>query len=210
MELTEIQFNLADYLESKFAHPDRSSGLHLSHIYGDLNRALGKQKENGFNEEDLDEFAQIGFLWERILEHYLAELTALSDPGRFMRLGELRSAEGVVMTPDYLDLDFLGNGSCELGLEEWKVTWRSVRQAENLEQNHWKWLVQIKGYCRELGTRRARLRALYLVGNWRDRIVPTPKCWEMEFTPRELEDNWEMLMGHARRKGWLINAKPKQ
>jgi hypothetical protein len=203
MKITPVEFDLTSYLQDKFGHAERSEGLHLSRIYGDLDRAIQKPKSNDFTDDDLNEFAQVGFLWERVLETTLADIAFSATPERYCRIGELTSTEGVVMTPDYLDLDFRGDGSYQHGLEEWKATWRSVKNAENLERNHWKWLVQIKGYCKELGTPYARLRAVYLVGDWRSRIVPTPKMWEMEFTSRELKENWEMLMGHARRKGWM-------
>lgn len=201
MLITPVPFTLTEYLQSKFDHADRSDGLHVSRIYGDLDRAINRKRESGIEAADLDEFAQIGFLWERILETTLADLTYSAQPERYFRPGEI-SVDGILMTPDYADLDFTGDGSYEMGVEEWKVTWRSDKHAEDLERNHWKWLVQIKAYCWGLACTRARLRALYLVGNWRDRIVPTPKCWELQFTQRELRDNWEMLRGHADSKGW--------
>ncbi len=203
MLIEEIPFTLTSHLTSQFAHAHRSSGLHVSDIWTDLDERL-HPRASTVTEDQLHEYGQIGFLWERVLESALADLAASSSPGRYLRCGEQQTltpwGETIYYTPDCIDLDFRGDGLV-MGLEEWKATWRSVRNAENLEKNHWKWLVQQKCYCRSLGIRHARLRVVYLVGDWRAQAWPQTKCWEMEFSEMEMEENWSMLMRHLQSGG---------
>lgn len=207
MKCTEVNFDLTQYLSTRFGHPERTDGLHVSRIYGDLDRALNAGRyKNEITPDQLNNFAQVGFLWERVLESILADVTISADPLRYFRPGEQR-LDGILATPDYADLDFFGDGTCQLGLEEWKANWSSCRKGDDLDKNFWRWLVQMKAYCFILGTVYARLRVVFMVGDWRDNISPTPRMWEFEFTPLELEENWAMLKGHAKRKGWLTNGK---
>lgn len=199
----DVEFDFVGYLSERFGHPSRSEGLHVSTIYGDLDRVLNAKRYAGdFSEEDLGAFGSIGFLWERILEDTLDALTCEHEPGRYWRPGE-QEFDGLLLTPDYADLDFHGDGTCQMGLEEWKVTWKSVNAFADYEKNFWRWGVQQKAYCRVLGTRFARLRVLFLVGDWKGSIVPQVKVREFTFTDRELDENWQMLTGHAKRKGWM-------
>jgi hypothetical protein len=204
MKVREVNTTLTAALMDRFGHPERSPGLHASQIWVDIAAQLGfhRNRKGDITETQLKEFGTLGFLWERMLEKALGDLIADSNPGRYMRPGE-QCMDGVYMTPDYVDLDFHANGEYQLGLEEWKVRWCSYHKADDLEKNFWEWLVQCKTYCRVLRTRHARLRALFVVGDWRGDITPKLREWEIEFGEQEIEDNWRMLRGHARRKGWL-------
>lgn len=202
MKVTEIDFRLTDALKGTFGHPDRSEGLHASRIIQALKVGLGKQKESDITHDQLEEFGTIGFLWERVLELTLASLVVDSNPGRYCRLGELE-LDGIYLTPDYADLDFCSDGSNVLGLEEWKCSWSSYRKGDDLEKHFWHWLTQIKGYCHALEINRARLRCLFIAGDWKGDITPRCRQFEFEFTSMELRDNWSMLKNHAKSKGWL-------
>lgn len=199
MKVQEINSRLTEVLQGTFGHPERSEGLHVSRIWEDLDRAI-HAKRGGIDQYDLEEYGTLGFVWERVLETTLEQL-ALSS-GRYMRPGE-QFCDGIYLTPDYVDLDFVGDGSWIMGVEEWKVRWCSYRKGDNLEQNFWKWLVQTKAYCYVLNTNLARLRSLFIAGDWKQDITPRLRTWELIFTSRELQNNWDMLTGHAKRKGWL-------
>jgi hypothetical protein len=200
----EVEFDIVSHLNARFGHPPRTDGLHVSHIYSDLDKVLNaKRYANQFSPSQLDHFAMLGFIWERVLEETLADLTVTADPSRFFRPGE-QLFDGILATPDYADLDFYGDGSCVLGLEEWKVSWKSVKSINDYEKNFWRWLVQMKSYCLMLETLVARQRILFIVGDWRDDISPKCKTLEFTFTEQELQENWAMLKGHAKRKGWLL------
>lgn len=204
MQIREVQFDLIPYLEARFGHAPRSVGLHVSQVYGDLDRILNAKRYKGdLTETQLSMFGNLGFLWERVLSDALSTLTLEYDPARYYRPEEMEH-EGMFLTPDYADLDFLGDGSGIMGLEEWKVSWKSVNAWDDMEKNFWRWLVQMKAYCHVLGIRQARMRVLFIVGDWRDDISPKCKCREFIFTEQELQENWDMLKGHAKRKGWLL------
>jgi len=86
-------------------------------------------------------------------------------------------------------------------LEEYKATYLS--SAHPIDgPKYWHWLVQIKCYCYAIGTRRARLRVWYIVGDWRG-SGPQAKAWQFEFSDRDLEEAWQMVSNHARVKGWI-------
>lgn len=207
MIMTDVPFDFVSYLESRFGHASRTPGLHVSQIYGDLDRVLNAARYKGtFTEEDLGAFGTLGFLWERILEDALSQMVTEADPARYWRPTEME-CDGILLTPDYADLDFHGDGSAQMGLEEYKVTWKSVKAWDDYEKNFWRWGVQKKAYCYVLGTRFARMRALFLVGNWRDSIVPVCKVREFVYTDRELQENWDMLRNHAKRRGWMKDGE---
>lgn len=194
---------MVSYLQQRLGHPPRSSGVHMSAILHDIDRVLNaKRYSSDITPAELDHFAAIGFLWERILERTLADLTIEHEPGRYFRPDE-QQMDGIYLTPDYADLDFFGDGTCTMGLEEWKVTWKSTNALDNLESNFWRWVVQAKSYCRALGCLHVRFRVLAIVGNWKDKIVPVCRVFEITFTEQELEENWSMLLNHGKRKGMV-------
>lgn len=207
MKVRENPSRITEVLMDRFGHDERSEGLHASTIWEDISRQLNLNKQQAKSalaagpSPDLEEFGTIGFLWERILEKTLASIMIESDEqGRYVRPGE-QCVDGIHMTPDYCDLNY--NGNWVHGVEEWKARWCSYRKADDLEKNFWKVLVQQKCYCHALQTPHSRLRMLFLVGDWRGDITPKLREFELEFTARELQDNWSMITGHARRRGWL-------
>lgn len=203
MKVREVSTTLTAALQDRFGHPARTPGLHASQIWSDIMDTLNLKKKGGaLNEDKLRDFGTVGFLWEKVLETTLATMVVEDNPGRYMRPGE-QIYEGVLWTPDYIDLDFFGDGGYVTGLEEWKVKWCSCNKGDDLEKNFWEWLVQTKGYCKVLGLNHARIRAVFIVGDWRNDIAPRLREWELGFTDRELDENMAMLLGHARRKKWL-------
>jgi hypothetical protein len=65
---------------------------------------------------------------------------------------------------------------------------------------------QMKLYCRALQTPYARLIAFFVNGDYsRGRQGPAHEllAWDIEFSRRELEDEWELCMAFARRKGMI-------
>lgn len=203
MKLTEVPFDMVGYLALRFGHASRSPGLHMSTILHDIEKVLNaKRYASGITQPELEMFGSLGFLWERVLEDTLADITVTSDPARYFRPDE-QKMDGVYLTPDYADLDFWGDGTCEFGLEEWKVIWKSSRSLDNFERNFWRFIVQSKSYCRALGCLLVRFRILCIVGNWQDNIAPVCRTFEIEYTPQELEENWSMLMNHAKAKGMV-------
>lgn len=168
--------------------PPRTPGLHLSDIINSILKSLDPKKyDSGIVYPN--EYRETGFAFERVLEEaFLARRIDIVRPGEF-ELG------GIIGSPDGIDVD-------DWRLREFKCTWKSMREAPT-HRKFWNYIVQMKAYCRMVGTDRARLDVLFINGDYSDGFVPTSRAWELEFTPRELEENWIMLVNHARAKGML-------
>lgn len=174
----------------------RSPGLHLSSIYGSLFEELEPQR---FKQDGPPPPLKLeaGLTFEMLLEEGLARRMAGSE-----RPGEFTTPEGVIYSPDLL----LFNGVMRLG--EIKLTWMSSREmptevATTLPPKFEKWLVQMRAYCYHLQTCHARLYAFFVNGNYQRPFEPDLRAWDIEFSPRELADNWRMLLTHAKQKGML-------
>jgi hypothetical protein len=168
----------------------RSPGLHLSTIIRDIEQTI-KPKDEWCTQEELEMFGAVGFMWERVfsMAHRDAvENDELVRPGEFM-LDGIAGSPDLIYTPSWT-------------LIETKACFRSARQFESLEKNFWAWIVQVKSYSLMIGTDTAEIHAFFVAGTWRP---PTPcvKSVRLEFTDRELQENWSMITGHAERRGWL-------
>ena len=106
-------------------------------------------------------------------------------------MGELER-DGIFLTPDGMDI-------ADWVHEEWKATYKSMRHDPHEYYRYW-W--QIKAACYVIGTNLARLRVWFIRGDYKN-SGPQWKSWEVEFTDRELEENWMAIVSHAKKKGWL-------
>lgn len=141
--------------------------------------------------DTLSTFRCGGFLWERIFEQAFARSFTHGD---IVRPGEWK-VDGITGSPDYIE-------TTRWRVVETKCTWKSVRKFNQLEKYFWVWLVQLKGYCRMVGTQEAILHAFFMNGDYKG-SGPVIKSMEFTWTQQEITENWEMLKGHARKKGWL-------
>lgn len=171
------------------ADPIRTQGVHLTDIIRDIMESSGMSKTisgASWGRDQLNMAAEIGFLWEDVLEMALKERLPC-------RIGEIE-VDGITMSPDGIE-EYEG----EAILSEYKLVWSSSNRNP---ADNWKWMAQTKGYCYGLGLRRVRMYNLYLNGDWRG-TGPKPKGFLIDFTDLEIQENWEMIVGHARRKGWI-------
>lgn len=165
----------------------RSPGLHVSDLYNSFYKKFDPKRYNKDGPPDATKMS-LGTSFEEVLERALAE-RLLGD-----RPGEFTSPEGIIFSPDYLfDIDG------ELVLGEFKCTWYSSRSAPH-DPKFEKWFTQIKLYCYWLQLRKARLYVLFVNDTYRP---PKPElyAWNIEFTPRELQDEYHLIMRHAREEG---------
>lgn len=182
--------------------PDRSLGLHVSDIYGDLVHTV-------FNEPEFDEddslWAQGGFVWEEHLSiafrEYCRHNLELTKNRIIFRPGEVR-LDGVIMSPDGIDIN---NG--DMRLEEYKFSWKSARIPP---YKIWKWMVQVKAYLKALELLKCCMRIFYVNGYYDYKkefsnhpFRPVYRVAIFKFEQEELDENWEMLKNHALSKGWL-------
>lgn len=185
----DYQLSSEDYSE---AAGTRSPGLHLSQVIAELNEARGNAYAPA-EERTRQIYFSVGFMWEEIIARIIRDTAIKRSNGNLVRPGELHS-HGITMSPDALDLS-------DYTLEEYKATWLS--SSNDIEgPRFWHWLIQLKCYCWALAARRARLRVLFVVGDWRG-SGPQTKAWQFDFTDREVEETWAMVVNHARYRGWI-------
>lgn len=177
----------------------RSSGLHLSDIYKSLMARMQPKRFSG-GTMDMGKI-ETGLLFENMLERSLAEKFATHRPG------EVISDEGIAMTPDGVNL-------AEGCGEEYKCTWASTRHHDGgttpytdgygmPNQKFLHWFIQMKGYAKWLNTDTFLLRTLHVNGDYAHPYKPAFVTHRIRFTETEIQDNWRMLMNHARSEGML-------
>jgi hypothetical protein len=176
----------------------RSRGVHISQIYGDLHRRLDPTRFTGGEPDPL--LLEAGLAWETILEEGLKARMAVSRPGEFV------SPEGIKLSPDLV----MFNGSVKVG--EIKLTWMSCKEMPVERSNHLPpkfshWLRQIQFYCSVLDTDQARLIAFFVNGDYGKSRGPRLLAWDMLFTQRELNENYQMLIRHGEEMGLLRNGQ---
>ena len=192
MIITPVKHGLEDIVGVSTGY--RSSGLHMSTIYNDLFQDLEpKRFVRGTAPDPLR--LEAGLAFEDMLEEGLKKRLAGERPGEFT------TAEGIIFTPDLL----IFNGTTRLG--EIKLTWMSSKEvprdaARGFPPKFDKWLCQMKAYSYHLELDHARLLAFFVNGNYRP---PRPEllAWDITFTARELKENWQMLLLHAKHKRML-------
>lgn len=178
MKLSIKPLDLSGLVLSDEQGMTRTKGVHVSGIIKHILQTSGLQKENNFTEDDLQDFANVGRLWERILSE------TLYPPPRYERVGELEM-DGIIGSPDALDTQDMAD-------VEMKVTWVSSRDFVN-RQKFREYLWQVKSYCRYLGTCRAVIPVLHINGDYRP---PKPQAlkYTLLFTPQEIKENWQMMI----------------
>lgn len=173
----------------------RTEGLHISQIYHDINVTVGRLKTGKFDDDQMQEYQNVGFLWEHTVGEALRtslESDVVVRPGEVVR-------DGIICSPDLFDLR---TGQ----LWETKATYKSFRRmgddAGGLAKDFWPWKVQMMGYCHAIRTDECKLVTLFINGNYAP-PAPMTRAWDCRFTEREMQDNWSMITGHARKRGWL-------
>jgi hypothetical protein len=191
---------------------ERSPGLHMSDIYSSLYREIDPdrydKKDADGNPEPMDMLKiEMGTTFEEIFEPAL-QRRLLRDGKRAVRPPEHTvKVDGTTIfySPD----QFIFEKDKSLRLGEFKLTWYS--NCGITDPKFDKWFTQMKAYAYHLDTPHARLYTLFVNGTYKVKgmkgkdAAPKPQlmAWDIEFTPRELKDNWNMLVRHARQKRML-------
>ena len=181
LKLTEKDIDLSTLVISEEQNVKRTPGIHVSAIIRHIGLAIGTNKGNNFTEDDLNNFAIVGRLWERVL----ADL--LFPPPRYERVGEVEK-DGIIGSPDCVDTENWSD-------VEMKVTWVSSKGFTE-RQKFRDYLYQAKAYCYILKMVRARLVVLHICGGYAP-PVPVAKEYDLLFTPAELVENWRMLKANV-------------
>jgi hypothetical protein len=213
MRITPVEHGLEDLIGANEPGFERTKGLHMSELYGAYYKAVEPER---FTQDDITPDIklkfELGFALERMLEEGLKERLALNGSGR---PGEFVEPEhGIIYSPDLL----LFNGVTRLG--EIKLTWMSSKEVprEAMSSNGFpprfdKYFTQMKLYCRALEICDARLIAFFVNGDYaykqkanKGKSVPSgPEllAWDLQFTRREMDEEWRTIMNHAKHVGLL-------
>jgi hypothetical protein len=160
---------------------DRTDGCHVSSIIHDLCVRL-RYFSNDDSSVLTTTWAQLGCALEdsvvsRYERHY---------PDRYVRPGELY-LDSLYGTPDLID-------TVDWAVEEIKLAWMSSNNSPH-SSKFWRYWVQVKAYCKMVGTNVGRLHACHVMGDYKGG-GPVYNVWEGKFTDQELADNWAMLLNH--------------
>lgn len=171
----------------------RSAGTHISTVYNDLYQRLEPKRFTGGKPDPVR--LEAGLSFENMIEQEMAKRLSAFRPG------EIVTPEGIIMSPDLILL----NGHARVG--ELKLTWLSMKEMPTAPTNgvppkFEKYLTQLKAYCHGMSVREARLIVYFVNGDYRP-MMPCLKAYDIEFTQRELDENWTMLMRHAKSMGLI-------
>lgn len=183
--------DLGDQLPILGSGLPRAQGLHLTSIIKHIQDQINPYKSGGFQHRDAT--MEMGFIWEDLLSYVQGDRMG-------KRLNDIQ-CEGVYCNPDGLGYDPKDGKSPVV--EEYKCTWRSIKK---LPTEDARWMMQVKAYCYVLKVRVAVMHILYVMGDYKG-SGPMPKSYRIEFTQREIDDNWNVIQDH---KQATIDALAKE
>jgi hypothetical protein len=184
---------IPDYLQGRAL---RSSGLHHSDLLHYIMRKMNWESSDA-DFSGWEYAALIGFAFEDTAVEQLETMALASvqagmerqlrnhDWGVTLLRGLEFWEEGIFLSPDGIDAQ---TGE----LWEFKFTWRGLKKSP--PEARFDWMMQLKSYCRAVGTRSAVLCSLYACGDY---SPPKPRMLftRFTFTEREIEENWRTVLG---------------
>lgn len=181
--------------------PDRPRGLHFSTVLQSLCEESGILAGTGLDDDKTRQVTEakieMGLAFETTLEEALnRRATSGVRPLAIEHLGIWHSADRVSW-----DLGRLVGEGPILMIEEYKYTWYSARR-EIEDRVFWRWWIQLGAYCAAHGTPYGLLRVCFVNGFYKP-PRPVRRAWARVYAQQELADIESMIVGHARRKGWL-------
>ena len=202
MRITPIEHGIT--LAQSFSGQERGEGVHMSDLYNALYAEL-EPKRFGFKGPLPLEKFELGMAWEEMLEEGLKRRIILAEeverPGEFhIDVGKTR----IFYNPDLLIFNGLTRtGEIKLSFMSVKgLPWKLGETFTSFDPKINKWITQIKLYCKALGTRYARLYGFF----------PRDMCygknaqllaWDLDFSQRELDDEWSWVMGFSKQRGLI-------
>lgn len=164
------------YRGSGLPRTPNNGAIHLTDVIDAIEEEMGwGYKGTGFGDPCMS--MELGFWWEDVLSAAFRDRHAV-------RIGEVE-LDGIIGSPDGL-----GMWKGELVLEEYKCTWKSTNKTP---EDVWRYLVQVKAYCKMLGVTKCIMRIAHVVGKfWGD--GPRYRVYLLTFDEVDLEDNWKMII----------------
>lgn len=170
---------------------DRSVGhLHMSDIYNDYYKTADPKRYDKSDDEGAGpEIVALGLAWEQYLERLFKQLGIRAE-----RPPEMVTEHGIRYNPDLL----VFNGEDRFG--EIKLTMMSV-SLDLSEPKFAKYLTQAMLYAHALKKRHVVFYIMFLCGDYKQQRWP--QCWKyyIEFSQREINEEWDTMMAHAKRMG---------
>jgi hypothetical protein len=166
----------------KQADINRTDGLHVTQIINDIMVTSGMMIASGPFVPNM--YTESGFILEDLIAMVLKERLPC-------RIGEAE-LDGITMSPDGFDFE-------KWELYEYKCTWTSMNR---VPVDNWRWMAQIKAYLKRMESLVCNLLVLYINGDYKGK-GPQFIRYVIEFTPLEIEENWKLIVNHAKNKGWL-------
>lgn len=195
MRVTEL--DATGYPQCILGEPTESNGkrsqgtLHLSQIYQDMEESAFLARRRDASPEELAWYGAGGFLWERAFSQAYRDAIVR---GNLVRTDEWQ-CDGIVGSPDAIDVP-------NWRVVELKFRWMSSTKLDSLEKYFWLELLQVRGYCKMVGTLEAELWVFFVNGDYRP-PRPIVRGIFLEFSQREIDESWNVILSHARRRGWL-------
>lgn len=170
----------------------RSPGIHASDIYNSLYAGLDPKRYR-YDGPPNPLLLALGTAWEVALERLL-----IANGVKAERPGEIMSPEGIAYSPDLIifnEVPRLG----EIKLTSMSAKDMPIEPTTGLPNKIDKWLCQMMLYAHWLGLQDGWLAVLFLHQPWN----PDLRVFELQWTERELRENHQMIIRHARDTGML-------
>ena len=185
----------------------RGQGIHVSGLIRSIAAHMGVLKPEwvddpdyiGDSREITDETAilriLIGLAWEELyISKILCADGVVKHPKEYV-------LDHIHMSPDGISGKVVHGVTTMWGpnrtvgsllVHEVKATYKSIKTTADFSKQ-WMWLTQGMAYCKGVGTREIRFHVLHLCGDYKMPIKPVAKCWDIEFTQKEIDDNWALM-----------------
>lgn len=183
---------------SETGEPRSVGTLHLSTIYRDMEEQALLRKKPTMDEKELAWYGAGGYLWEHAFS--LAHREAVLR-GDLVRPGEWE-LDGIVGSPDGIDIP-------NWRVVETKFRWMSSAKFDRLEEHFWLELVQVRGYCKMVHSQECALWVFFCNGDWRP-PRPIVRGKLLTFNQQEIDESWQMIVSHAKRRNLWQRVRSQQ
>ena len=238
MKVVRTELQLDSRLYAREYYVERSLGCHLMQVVHAIQPHMDPSyKRNTYTDDDLQNFALPGFLWEHVMDRAEQLEVALSHEAveqikRIRKLddgGEMfwcKRCDDVMWGHDIArehcglppmaerTEDEVGNGHTGIFWTpdarndfarpvEFKVTWVSANRTSESSMEIWKYVTQTRWQAWGYGADGAEVYACFVNGDYSYPLRPQTFHFDIEYTERELRNNFSMIVSNAVAKGML-------
>ena len=166
----------------------RSAGVHVSDLYNSLYRALepNRYKDSPPNPVRL----AMGLAWEVHVERVMK-----AAGWHVERPPEQKTVEGVAFSPDLI----ISHG----GIRGGEIKWTTMSDAPLDDPKFAKWHTQAKAYGYHLGLPLWTFFVCFANGDYKANREPVFRQIDVEYTAKEMETEWAVLLNFGRQQGLL-------